>query len=287
MRLNHSGAFLLATLLVYNMLTATQQARGSEPQQLLPAGEPVKLSGAAHTTPASSSQPAPESRLAEGSPDDIRTSDDLGKWSTFYYLHPRPELTVKALHYAAKTGMFDQPHTTAIMFTLMTQLFAQNPQLLPSWIAQLSSLSIRNKALVWRSLRQVNTAESQQLANSLRQQFPADSRPLLLAQNNPPPQAIEKMDLSPPVLDMLWISFFITGDEKYVERIMSALTLWSPDQHDANKLITAGAAQWSLTSNARQHKRVMTICQSARKTQPQWKSQLDKVIDQAQAPPHN
>lgn len=216
---------------------------------------------------------------------DIKTMEDFENWSTFYYLKPRPELTVKALKFADQKGVFEMRGVSVIMIALMTQIFAQNPEELPSWIRELSSLSIKHKVHVWKALWQVNTEESRRLANQLRDEFSVDKRPPLLSQDSRVPIAFEKLELSPAVLDMLWISFCVTGEEKYVERIISALPGLRRGHHDANKLLTAGAAQWSLISNARQHKKVMEICLAERNRHPEWQSELDKVIVEAGSSP--
>lgn len=56
----------------------------------------------------------------------------------------------------------------------------------------------------------------------------------------------------------------------------------SPDK--LNKAIPAASASWSLAANSRQHKRVMSMCMSARQKHPEWKSELSKIILQAQTP---
>ena len=213
---------------------------------------------------------------------DIKTETDFNNWSTYYYLYPRPDLTVKALLFAEQSGYFNKNDVRVILIALTSQIFRQNPKQLPAWIKELAPMKTEHKQLIWKALWQANTAESQNAANLLAQNFPTYGRPPVLSQSSPSPQPIEKMELSPPVLDMLWASFFITGDERYVERIMAALP--GQGQHDANKMITAGAASWSLAANAHQHKRVMNICLAALQKHPEWKPELNEVIGRANAP---
>lgn len=213
--------------------------------------------------------------------DEINTIDDLSNWMTYYYLKPRPELTVKAVKFAAKEGLFERNGLGVIMIAMMNHIFAQNSKQLPAWIQDLSTLSIKHKAYVWQALWRVNTDQSRELANQLREQFPGDQKPPLLTSDSRIPTPFEKMRLSPAVLDMLWISFSITGDEKYVERIISALTGLRKEERDPDNILTAGAARWSLASNAHLHEKVMKICLEERKRHPELQSELDKVISQA------
>lgn len=75
------------------------------------------------------------------------------------------------------------------------------------------------------------------------------------------------LEQGPWVLDALWGNFMATGNAEPVARIMEALP-WLDAKGEARKLLVAGAARWSLTSYAKQHKKVMAICESEIKTQP-------------------
>lgn len=213
---------------------------------------------------------------------DIKSETDFELWSTYYYLYPRPDLTVKALLFAEKDGIFDMKNAQLSLVALTSQLFRQNPKQLTVWIKGLTPLATEHKKLIWRALWQANTADCKKEANLFAQQFPTYDRPPVLTQSSPQPPLIENMPLSADVLDMLWASFFITGDERYVERIVSALR--GQGQYDANKTLTAGAATWSLTANAHQHKRVMKICQASLQKYPECKPELEQIIARANAP---
>src|ERR1019366_1352485 len=96
-----------------------------------------------------------------------------------------------------------------------------------------------------------------------------------------PPNLLKDEITSPQFLDALWASFFATGDERYVWRLISALPMVDT-KGDVSKMLIGGAAQWSLTSNAIQHGRVMEICEAQLNTLPDdQKPALKKVIDSA------
>ncbi len=216
-------------------------------------------------------------------PKDITSENDFEQWCTYYYLHPQPDLTVKALLFAEKNGYFDKESARAPFLAMISQLFRQNPKLLPVWIKELTPMATVHKKLIWNALWLANTPESKEEANLFAKQFPAYDHPPAQIASIPAPQPIEKMQLSADVLDMLWGSFFITGDEKYVDRIISALPGLRKGEHDPNKMMAAGAAQWSLTANAHQHQRVMKICMAARQKHPECKPEVDQVIARANA----
>jgi hypothetical protein len=86
---------------------------------------------------------------------------------------------------------------------------------------------------------------------------------------------------SPDVLDMLWVAFMASGDEKYVIQVISVLP-YSTVKGNIPRLLVGGSARWSLTSNAIQHKRVLDICMSQLEKQPhEVKEILSEVISAA------
>lgn len=209
---------------------------------------------------------------------DIRTPQELNYWATYYYLVPRPDLTTKALFFFEKSGVIDQSGNEVIVIALMSQIFSRNSADLGKWVDELSALKPAHKAMVWKALWLANTDESKRQANRLALQFGVGQRPPALTNATKPPEPIEKMDLSPAVLDMLWSSFLVSGESKYVERVISAL----PEERSKNgeRMMTAAAASWSLSANARQHSRGLDICIAYKKKHPEFK-ELDQIIARA------
>ena len=96
-----------------------------------------------------------------------------------------------------------------------------------------------------------------------------------------PPDFLKDTISSPSFLDALWGSFFATGDDRYVQRLISALPMLDT-KGDVARMLIGGAAQWSLTSNAVQHPKVMEICEKELKTLPDdQKPTLEKIIESA------
>ncbi len=70
------------------------------------------------------------------------------------------------------------------------------------------------------------------------------------------------MDLAGPVvLDILWGTFFASGDTRSVERIVQALALLAQPER-SRPWATGMAALWSLKSNAKQHEAVAEVVAS-------------------------
>ncbi|WP_419769568.1 MAG: hypothetical protein ACNI3C_09500 [Candidatus Marinarcus sp.] len=62
--------------------------------------------------------------------------------------------------------------------------------------------------------------------------------------------------VNPTKLDMWWASYFATGDEKYLHKILLYAGEELPGKDNVSKLLIIGAATWSFKSNCKQHKSV-------------------------------
>ncbi len=215
---------------------------------------------------------------------DIKTQMDLENWTTYYYLYPQPDLTVKAIFFSEQVGFMDCPNAAAPLIGFFGQIFAANPGKLQAWVQDLKPLKQIHKNIIYTALWLANTNESKTQAAILLKQLAPDMQ-ASITKSTAKHVAVEHMEInSPAVLDMLWASFFATGDERYVKRIMSVLPWFGSSEHNGAKTLIAGTAKWSLTCNARQHKRVLQICEKERNCQPALKNALNEVIAEATKP---
>lgn len=229
--------------------------------------------------PASAAVPtaATESR----GPKSIASDQDLNAWLTYYYLHPQPELVVPATLLAEKKGYLNSESGGPYM-AFLSRVFAQNPTKIAGWNKELEvAIQPKSKPILWTALWWSHTKESGQLLDEIAKTLSPKTQTSLLEQIAKPPEPIEKMDINHPnVVDMLWGAFFATGDEKYIQRLISVLS-WETQSKDLNKMQVAASVRWSLTSNAEQHPAVLQICQQVREKQPDLRTVLDPVIEKA------
>ncbi|MBX9879549.1 MAG: hypothetical protein K2Y22_13895 [Candidatus Obscuribacterales bacterium] len=219
---------------------------------------------------------------------EIKTIDDLSRWMNYYYLHPQPELMITAVDYIQKNKLA-RPDARNSLIAFFSQLIAQNPQRLAAWTEHFKSMDDNMKGVLWTAMWQADTPESKKqlavLTKSLNPEMQKATSKL------PAAIAIEKMPIDgPAVLDRLWSCFCATGDDRYVKRIIEVLP--PPNTNGSAKvtgsvasdMMRAGAAKWSLTSNAHKHKKVMVICMQARQqtSNPILKKELSAVIEKAQ-----
>jgi hypothetical protein len=86
---------------------------------------------------------------------------------------------------------------------------------------------------------------------------------------------------SPEHLDLLWADFFATGNERSIKKIISNLS--ELDSKDPYELATAGSAQWSLTSNAISHDKVLQICKAEQQSADQeFRAPLNEIVTRAE-----
>lgn len=135
--------------------------------------------------------------------------------------------------------------------------------------------------MIYTALWLANTKESNRQATILAKQLEVPAQ-VAIAKGIPHLPPIENMEIrSPAIIDMLWASFFATGDERYVKRIITLLPWSETNKHDQSKKIIGDTARSSLASNAIKHKRVMAICENAIHAQPELKPILDNLIENA------
>ncbi len=209
----------------------------------------------------------------------IDSRKDFDQWLLMYFDHPQPELTAQALLFGERKGDFDNKEQEPILFAIASRQFAQHPEKISGWLDELSTLKLAHKVLLWKALWSADTDDSRAAANKLALQFPESNRPQELTASGKKTTPIISMGLNPGVLDMLWTSYFITGNKNYVARICEALPVLAKDKPDVNRIVTAGAAQWSLVSNGKKYAQIVEICEQTKANKPELTLQIDKVLE--------
>ena len=212
----------------------------------------------------------------------FQSQEDFSRWLTFYYLNPEPNRVPDAIKYMSKSGVLDNDNAISPIFGFLSGTFRNNPDKVASWISQLSSLKESSLGVVVLGLWYAALPESQKTAYALLEKHPK-LKPNFEYLYKGAPITVEQIPLEqgPWVLDVMWGKFMATGDSAPVERIISTLP-WIDVKGDINRLMVGGAAGWSLTSNAGQHKRVLEICEAAEKTQSaEVAAKLGEVIKNA------
>ena len=212
----------------------------------------------------------------------IATQEQLDEWMMRYYQHPRPDLTISAVEFMAKSGELSHKGAQPPIGAFLSEVFIQNPGAVEQWQTQLRNGTDDQERILALALWMSDVKELLPLLKAMASGSSASvgeyAKGLLATR---PPDLLRDDVASAGFLDMLWGGFFATGDERYVRRIIGTLPLAKTEGDIQEKLI-GSAAQWSLTSNATQHTRVMEICEvELKRLSDDQKDTLAEVIKRA------
>lgn len=210
------------------------------------------------------------------------SQDDFNRWSAYYYVHPNPKRVVPAIRFMAESGVLDQETQRAPTMAFLAEIFRQNEGSLTTWLRELEDLEEAQQKVLWHALWFSNCAAASALLLEFRYRISPEGKELIdRLLKEEPPEMLSLPVSSPAVLDMLWSTFFVSGDERCVQRVISVLPLSKP-KGDLEKFLIGEAARWSLVSNALQHERVLKICRKEAASQPkEVRAVLVKVIQEA------
>jgi hypothetical protein len=183
--------------------------------------------------------------------------DDLDQWTAHYYLDPKPDGVDAALRAITAKGFFENDDVQAPLSGFFTEVFRANPDRIEGWITPYIGVARRHilYSALWMANSKSSRAALERLANGAT---PDEARSLRSLLTTPPP-TIESMAIdSPAALDYLWGCFLASGSDVPVLRIIDQLKL-ADVRGNLNAMMIGGAAQWSLSSNARQHDKVLSI----------------------------
>ena len=192
----------------------------------------------------------------------FKSDNEFGEWVTFYYQNPSPERIPSALVYFCNSSMYksNAAMPTAAFFSAT---FRKDDALTQKAFDEVSLNGNENTKIMFINILSLtNNPESKALLEKARNAWRSERLQGIIARQATRPHedlygvAIE----SPQVLDMLWASFFATGDAIPVQRIISVLHL-QKDGH-GKEIMVSGAANWSLKSNAQSHPKVLEICKN-------------------------
>lgn len=212
----------------------------------------------------------------------FQSQDEFGKWLTFYYQNPEPSRVPEAINYMSKSGLLDNKGAYPPISGFLSGAFRDNPDKMASWLGQLGSLDERHLGVVVLGVWYAGLPQSQKTAYALLEKHAKlKAEYAYLYKGSPAPIEEIPLEQGPWVLDALWGKFMATGDSAPVKRIATTLP-WIDGKGDVTRLLTGGAARWSLTSNAVQHKRVLDICESiAAADNDEAAVKLRKIIEDA------
>lgn len=148
------------------------------------------------------------------------TLEDFGESMSNFYLSPTPEKFEEFQKQAAEfQGMLSKTDNGSDL--LVSVMLAR--------IAEKHSWPIQDESKLGKKANEILKGESK-----LAKYIADDSQ------------------VDPRKLDIWWASYFATGDESYLEKILTYAGEEMP-KNDINKMLIIGAATWSFKANCKQH----------------------------------
>jgi hypothetical protein len=201
---------------------------------------------------------------------------ELQRWLTYYHRQPRPELVVAAL-VALETELPRHGSTLEAqaarggMRSFFGLVLAKSPAAVRE--VQQHDFAPGTRRFLAEALRRCGTTPCAAALADLRVEPAAALAPAPDVRRAPVDTAA--------AVDDLWASYSATGETVYVERVIDALPA-SADAADAPRGSAAGAAVWSLVSNAAHDADVLTVCvAAAERADPARRAVLDDVVRRA------
>ncbi len=190
------------------------------------------------------------------------TAAELKDWMSHYYLHRDASLVIPAIRSMFRESLLAQESARLPIEAFLSSLFYQNQKKLEVWLRELDDLGLEQKKILWEAIHLSHIPQDKALLKRIRTRNGGEAGKFIDQLLKEEKKPLLEVEISKPViLDMLWGQFLASGDERCVQRVISALTLLDEKQN-ADRVLIGGAAKWSLASNAKQHPRVLEICKS-------------------------
>ncbi|MBM9548347.1 hypothetical protein JWG40_15075 [Leptospira sp. 201903074] len=192
----------------------------------------------------------------------ISSANDLNIFLKYYYTNPNLELVPKAMKYIRDQKLNENKDLERHFVPFFAEIFRTNDEQIPIWFKNLTPLSnddIYNfahsmylaggkngKIEIQNFLKSTNNEELKQVLTKLS--------------SNTNPIDLKTVPLTDAVfLDMLWSSFFATGDVDFLDKLILAT---ETNKNSINEVLIFSAARWSVKANAKEHKKIYDYCVS-------------------------
>ncbi len=212
----------------------------------------------------------------------FESAEDIEKWMDNYHINPQPQTLPPAIKYLSSSGVLDNNSAKPPVFGFLASAFQNYPDERAGWIQKLDSLNEKHLGVIVYGLWFAGLDNTRELVDPILKKHPGLKEKLAhLLKTSPTPLLEIPLIQGPWVLDALWGGFFASGSPQPVRRVISTL-VWLDAKDSRRKMLIGGAAKWSLQSNARQHPKVMKICEEELENQPEEVvAHLREIIESA------
>lgn len=176
-----------------------------------------------------------------------------------YYENPLPDQMPQLILALSSSGVFEREGSRFPALIFISAAIKHHPDKAIQWCKQLGDLSEQDKFDVgWAYHNAAIPGVEQCIQHDLG--LNEQDQALVLQQMRYDP--LQQSPASPGALDMLWATFFATGNPAAVDKIIDVVAWPMPEKGGERSfeiLMMKEAAKWSLGSNVEQHRRVAEI----------------------------
>lgn len=188
---------------------------------------------------------------------------ELSHWMSRYYEHPQPELLAAWITETSSAGIFDNPNSRIRILFFASEVIKYSPDATNQLCKDISKLPQDLKAhLGWSFLNaHVPSAEA-----CYRSTLDLSERDINRTESLARYDSLSKEPTSPADIEFLWITFFASGKEAPINKIIDALKKHTPNKapNDIESMMFTNTAKLSLLSNIKLHNRVAEIAENRR-----------------------
>jgi hypothetical protein len=253
---------------------------------------------------------APAASAALLRPGELATREAVLGWINGYRANRDPSHVPDAVQAMSKLGVFRDPENAGAFVGFMAGALAANPARAEALVGRMLPLPAEDQWAVVQAIAYSELPDWKTLLRNVADRLPARRRMIdkYLAGELPTleqagferkPGAFEKLGgylglghkadkravLAPSagLLDVLWGYWCATGAfNPAISRII-ALTSWSKERDDVDKLTLGGMAKYTLAANAARDARLLAMLKSVAKDYPKdIKANLDEAIEAAE-----
>ena len=174
-------------------------------------------------------------------------------------------------------GLFDNEDTQAPVAGFLSEVFLANPNRVQAWVEPY--LGIPGRHVLYWALWACDSPNCLAVLKGVADvASPDEATQIHAALASPAPSVNTTPIESPMDLDYLWGRFMAAGSADSLNRIIDQIKLVNREGDDDAMLI-GQLAVWSVSANARQHRRVFELVKAKAATaDPQTSEILNKII---------
>ena len=208
----------------------------------------------------------------DGEVDDM-SDFELGMLLTYFYTKPKPELLPSML--GRLCVLFEQSDQEPVLEAFVASVAVAHPAHVADWLDQFEELDACAQRQMFIGLWLASSELEEPLKGIEGKLHPDLLGEFQWYQSSKPQPRVPELSNSPAMHDAMWAGYFADGERGYVLAIIAGL--------HSEDILTQSMANWSLTSNAFQHRGVLETCIEVRDEteDAELKTKLSAIIDEA------